>query len=65
MYILKVKEVLIIAQCEIELEHTPPCMNLLFSLKEYTRLFACFFFLTPLIVFIRMDKLVLVVGTIC
>jgi len=50
MYILKAKEVLIIAQCEIvfELERTPPCMNLLFSVKEYTRLFARFFFSTPL-----------------
>jgi len=42
MYILKAKEVLIIAQCEIvfKLEHTPTCMNLLFSVKEYAILFA-------------------------
>jgi hypothetical protein len=44
---------LIVAQCEIvfELHHTPPCMNLLFSVKEYTRLFACPVFFPPLIVF--------------
>jgi len=54
MCILEAKEVLIIAECEIvfELEHIPPCMNLLFTVKEYTRLFACLFFPpNPLIVF--------------